>query len=290
MAKISAREKAIARGTPKDVYDAGKDARQYYREQEAALTTQAAILPKAVGMEEGLRPELQASYQRGLTSQAGTLLGVYESLRPITQGLMDRSIQQDMQTMSMAGRMGTQAYLESLPAYARNINQTMGRQAAYELSLGAQLSPEDMQFAQQSARAANAAMGMSGNRAVGMEVLSGYNLGRQRQMERRNYAMQAYGIGEASAQAGYQMYGAPALQSAAMYSIPGLITSAEASLGALGPQFLTPESQYLANIRANRIQQENADRAAAAQRSAGAAAGIGSAVAGIGTAVAGVFI
>lgn len=261
---------------PREVANAGVDAKQYFNEQQAALASQAAILPQAVGIEESLRPGLQQAYQRGLTSQAGTLLGVYDSLRPVTQGLMSQSIHQDIGMYGMAGRMGTQAYLGSMSPGTRGIYNTMQRQAYSDLRLGAQLSPEDQMFADQSGRAQFTASGLYGNRAAAIEALSGYNVGRQRQADRRNYAMQAYGIGDAAAQTGYQFYANPAMASSQMYSIPGLVASSEASLSALGPQFLTPESQYLANIRANRIQQENANSAARAQRSAGKMSAAGS--------------
>jgi hypothetical protein len=274
--RVSARDRAIASGMPGQVYDAGKDARQYYGEQMAALQTQASVLPRAVEIEESLRGGLQQSYGRGITSQAGTLLGVYESLRPITQNLQYQSIGQDISLYGMAGQMGTQAYLGSMDPRTRGIYGNLQNQALSDLRLGASLSPEDMQFAEQAGRAQFTASGFSGGRAAAIEALSGYNVSRQRLMERRNFGMQAYGLGEAATQAGYQFYANPAMSSSQMYSIPGLVASSEASLGALGPQFLTPESQYLANIRANRVQQENANRAAKAQERAGLASAAGS--------------
>jgi hypothetical protein len=278
---VSDRDRAIASGMPGQVYDAGKDARQYYGEQMAALETQAAVLPKAVAYEEQLRGGLQDAYGRGLTSQAGTLLGVYESLRPVTQNLQYQSINQDIDLYGMAGQMGTRAYLGSMDPRTRGIYGNLQNQALSDLRLGASLSPEDMQFAEQAGRAQFTASGFSGGRAAAIEALSGYNVSRQRLMERRNFGMQAYGLGEAATQAGYQFYANPAMASSQMYSIPGLVASSESSLGALGPQFLTPESQYLANIRANRVQQENANRAAKAQERAGAMAA-GGAIIGAG--------
>lgn len=113
-----------------------------------------------------------------------------------------------------------------------------------------------------------------------MEVLNTYNMGQNRMNQRRQAAQGAYGMAQGQQAFGAQAYLNPALQTSNMYSTPALLQAAQGSFGQMGSQFLQPESQYLANIRANRIQQENADKAAAAQRSAGAAAGIGSAVGG----------
>jgi hypothetical protein len=79
-------------------------------------------------------------------------------------------------------------------------------------------------------------------------------------------------------QFGAQAYLQPAFQASSVYSLPGLLPATQGSFSQMGTQFLQPESQYLANIRANRIQQENANAAASAQRKAGNAAAIGSMV------------
>ena len=75
------------------------------------------------------------------------------------------------------------------------------------------------------------------------------------------------------------MYAAPAYDQSQMYSKAGLMATSQSMMSTLGPQFLTPESQYLANIRSNAIQQQNANAAARAQKQAGMMAA-GGAIAG----------
>ena len=113
-----------------------------------------------------------------------------------------------------------------------------------------------------------------------MEILNTYNMGQNRLNQRRQAALQGFGMAQAQQQFGAQAYLNPAMQQSSVYSMPGLLTATQGSFNQLGTQFLQPESQYLANIRANRIQQENADRAAQAQENAGAAAGMGSMIGG----------
>jgi hypothetical protein len=188
----------------------------------------------------------------------------------------------DIQTLGMGSQYATQAYQSSLPGYARNLQGQMGGIAMSELGMGMSLSPQETRFAQQSARAAASARGLTGNQAIGMEVLSGYNLGQKRQQERRAYAMDVYGMGERAQSSGYQMFLSPSFQTSSMFSLPGLLGAAESGYAGLGPQFLTPESQYLANIRANRMQ---ADSAAYAARQAKQGAIIGGVASGIGAAI-----
>jgi hypothetical protein len=78
------------------------------------------------------------------------------------------------------------------------IQQQLLGDAQRELALGQSLSPEEMRNATQSARAAFAARGMAtGNAAAGAELLNRDTYGRQRQDQRRQFAMGAeqYSVG-----------------------------------------------------------------------------------------------
>jgi hypothetical protein len=78
------------------------------------------------------------------------------------------------------------------------IQQQLLGDAQRELALGQSLSPEEMRNATQSARAALAARGMAtGNAAAGAELLNRDTYGRQRQDQRRQFAMGAeqYSVG-----------------------------------------------------------------------------------------------
>ena len=77
-------------------------------------------------------------------------------------------------------------------------------------------------------------------------------------------------------QFGANAYMAPAVAGGEMFGLQNMMGATQNSFNNLGGQFLQPESQYLANIRANRMQQENANNAASATRSAGVMGAVGS--------------
>lgn len=255
------------------------DSLQYYTETLGALNAQKRIIPQALQAEAELLPGLQA-YQRNLYgSQAMNLMGIYGGLQDQTvgaQGLYGN------QLLGMYGQMGqnaTNQAVNSLSPWARDSYNMYGQQALSDLALGSSLNQQETTQAQQAARAAAQARGLSFSRqGMDMEVLNTYNMGQNRLNQRRAYAKDAFGMASQQQAFGAQAYLNPAMQQSSIYSLPGLLQATQGSFDQMGTQFLQPESQYLANIRANRIQQENADKAAAATRKAGAASGIGSLV------------
>ena len=257
------------------------DSLQYYNETLGALNAQRRIIPQAVDAERQMLPGLQDYQQFLYGSQSRNLMDIYG-------GLQNDSIQAQGQyggqLLGMYGQMGQSATAQSvnsLTPWARDIYNTYGNQTMSDLSMGSSLNAQETTQAQQSARAAAQARGLQFSRqGSDMEILNTYNMGQNRMNQRREAAQKAYGMAQGQQAFGAQAYLNPALQTSNMYSTPSLLQAAQGSFDQMGSQFLQPESQYLANIRANRIQQENADKAAAAQRSAGKAAGIGSAVGG----------
>ncbi len=257
------------------------DAQQYYNESAGAIAAQKNIIPQAVGAELELLPGLQ-EYQRYLYgSQAQNLLGIYG-------GLQNQSVNAQgsygNQLLGMYGQMGqsaTNQAVNSLSPWARDLYNTYGTQANQDLALGTSLNQQETAQAQQAARAAAQARGLSFSRQGNdLEILNTYNMGQNRLNQRRQVAQSAYQMAQGQQQFGAQAYYNPALQASNVYAMPNLLQATQGSFGQMGSQFLQPESQYLANIRANRVQQENADRAASAQRSAGVASGLGSLASG----------
>jgi hypothetical protein len=106
-------------------------------------------------------------------------------------------------------------------------------------------------------------------------------MGQKRLQQRQGVAQQAYQMGMSQQQVGLQGFLAPAYAASQQYGLSGLVQGAQASYGSLGQSsFLTPESQYLANIRANRLQMETSIQAANAAKSGGIMGGL---MGGIGT-------
>jgi hypothetical protein len=257
------------------------DSLSYYTETLGALNAQKRIIPQAIQAERELLPSLQGYQNELYTSQAQNLMGIYS-------GLQDRTLAAQGayggQLLGMYGQMGqgaTNQAVNSLSPWARDIYNTYGNQTMSDLSMGSSLNAQEITQAQQAARAAAQARGLNFSRqGTDMEILNTYNMGQNRMNQRRQAAQGAFQMAQGQQTFGAQAYLNPAMQTSSVYSMPGLLQATQGSFDQMGTQFLQPESQYLANIRANRIQQENADKAAAAQRKAGVASGLGSLASG----------
>jgi hypothetical protein len=106
-------------------------------------------------------------------------------------------------------------------------------------------------------------------------------MGQRRLAQRQATAQQAYQMGVGQQQIGLQGFLNPAYAGSQQFGLAGIAGGSQALYGDIGASpFLTPESQYMANIRANRLQMETAIQSANAQRSGGI---IGGALGAIGT-------
>ena len=236
---------------------------------------QAKAIPSAIALEQGLMPLLQSAYFGNLGSSMSALSGMYGSLE---QPSIERQGSYGRNLIDMYGGMGamaTDAAVAGLGGDAQRNYNTMQQQAADELALGTSLTQQETDIAQGAARAAAEARGLQFSRQGGdLEVLNTYNMGMQRQAQRRQYAGQALNAAQGMQQYGAQAYLAPALQGSSIYSIPGLVSGAEGAMGNYGPQILQPESAYLQGIRQSRMQAQMAAQQANATRSAGIMSGL----------------
>ena len=262
------------------------DYNQYLAEGSNALKAQDQLLRQQVGYEAGLQPLLTAQQMASLKGQSQGLLGLYGDLYDPAQAMQKRYAGDQLTMMGGFGQQATQAAIGSMDATTRGIYDTFGQQALSDLQMGSSLNAQETNQAQQAARAAGAARGLSFSRQGGdLEILNTYNMGQKRQTQRQGVAQQAYQMGTAQQQIGLQGFLNPAFAASQQYGLSGLVQGAQASYAGLGSSsFLTPESQYLANIRANRIQMETSIQSANAARSGaiwgGVASGIGAAIGG----------
>jgi hypothetical protein len=185
--------------------------------------------------------------------------------------------------LSMMAGMGGQASaaaLGSLDPTTRGIYSTFGQQALSDLQAGTSLTAQETTQAQQAARAAGAARGVSFSRqGSDLEILNTYGMGQRRLAQRQGVAQQAYQMGVGQQQIGLQGFLSPAYAGSQQFSLTGLAGGASGMYADVGTSpFLQPESQYLANIRANRIQMETAIQSANAQRSGAIIGGVAQAV------------
>jgi len=245
------------------------DYNQYLAEGSNALRAQDQLLRQQVGYEAGLQPLLTAQQMASLRGQSQGLLGLYGDLYEPAQAMQKRYAGDQLTMMAGFGQQSTQAAIGSMDATTRGIYDTFGQQALSDLQMGSSLNAQETNQAQQAARAAAQSRGLSFSRqGSDLEVLNTYGMGQRRLQQRQGVAQQAYQMGTAQQQIGLQGFLNPAFAASQQYGLSGLVQSAQASYGSLGESsFLQPESQYLANIRANRIQMETSIQSANAARS-----------------------
>ena len=262
------------------------DFNQYLSEGSNALRAQEYLLTLQSQAETRLQPMLTAQQMASLKGEAQGMLGLYGDLYAPAQQMQQRYATDQIKMMGGLGAGATEAALGSLDPTTRGIYDTFGQQALSDLQMGSSLNAQETTQAQQAARAAAQSRGLNFSRqGSDLEILNTYSMGQKRQAQRQGVAQQAYQMGAGQQQIGLQGFLNPAFASSQNFGLQGLVQNAQAGYGALGSSsFLTPESQYLANIRANRIQMETAIQSANAARSGaiwgGVAAGVGAAIGG----------
>ena len=247
------------------------DYNQYLTEARNALKVQSTILPEQAVLEERIAPTLINTRMAGLRASSQGLMGLYGDLYSPAQQLQQRYATDQLSMLGGLGAQATGAALGSLDATTRGIYNTFGQQALSDLQAGTSLTAQETTQAQQAARAAANARGMNFSRqGTDLEILNTYVMGQRRLAQRQGVAQQAFQMGVGQQQVGLQGFLTPAFAASQQYSLAGLAGSAQGLYSDVGASpFLTPESQYMANIRANRIQMETAIQSANASRSGG---------------------
>lgn len=251
------------------------DYQQYLSEGTNALNAQAALLPLQASLESRLQPMLTQQQMSSLQGQAQGMLGLYGNLYAPAQAFQQRYANDQITMMGGLGQQATNAAIGSLDANTQGIYNTFGQQALSDLQAGSSLNAQETTQAQQAARAAAQSRGLNFSRqGTDMEVLNTYNMGQKRLQQRQGVAQAAYQMGAGQQQVGLQGYLNPAFAASQQYGLSGLVGGAQSMYGNLGNSFLQPESQYLANIRANRIQMETSIAAANAAQSGAITGGL----------------
>jgi hypothetical protein len=244
---------------------------QYLNEARNALKVQSTLLPEQAVLEERLAPTLINTRMAGLKATSQGLLGLYGDLYQPAQQMQQRYATDQLSMLGGLGAQATGAALGSLDATTRGIYSTFGQQALSDLQAGTSLTAQETTQAQQAARAASAARGVSFSRqGSDLEILNTYGMGQRRLAQRQATAQQAYQMGVGQQAVGLQGFLSPAYAGSQQFSLTGLAGGASGMYADVGTSpFLQPESQYMANIRANRIQMETAIQSANAARSGG---------------------
>jgi hypothetical protein len=227
-------------------------------------------------MEQRLAPQLINTRMAGIRATGQGLLGLYGDLYEPAQQMQQRYATDQLSMLGGLGAQATGAALGSLDPTTRGIYSTFGQQALSDLQAGTSLTAQETTQAQEAARSAAAARGLTFSRqGTDLEILNTYNMGQRRLAQRQATAQQAYQMGVGQQAVGLQGFLNPAYASSQQYGLSGLTAGASGMYADVGSSpFLQPESQYLANIRANRIQMETAIQSANAARSGGIMGGL----------------
>lgn len=260
--------------------------RDAYKEYMDTMRAQVDAAPMLIESERKIVPQLQQLQLEQMRGQASNLQTFYnEVMTPFSKLAGDYATQMGANAMAPLGQATRSAYESALGGGAA-LQNTMRTSAMEQLNAGTGLTAEATKYAQQSARAAMAARGLTGNQAVAQEVLNSYNLGQMRQQQSQSFASSVLGNDMAIAGNAYNQYGAPMMQGMMQgFSPTGIAANAMGMNQSLGGLYINPESQYAANIYQNnyngQLQASVATAQANAAKFAGAMSGLGSAVGGI---------
>lgn len=240
----------------------------YETELLGAIPVQEKALALQAEAEKRLTQPMTAARVGSLGTVGQGLLGLYGQLQPGADQFQQQYAAQQLSMMAGFAPTATQAVIGGMDATTRGLYQTFGQQALSDLQMGTALSEQERTLATQTARAAAEARGLNLSRqGTDLEILGTYQLGQQRQAERRQAALQAFQLGQGVQTLGMQGFLTPAYQGAQAFSLPALVGTSGQMFGGLSEGFVTAESQYLADLRSNIIAGQNAVAAANAQRS-----------------------
>jgi hypothetical protein len=261
--------------------------RDYKQEMLDAMSAQEAIQPRLLALEQQYTPLYQKLQNENQIRGMQYMQDAYNQFIPRSAELSQQYANAMQPAFASIGTSARNAYNATLDPSVSGLMGTLGQQATADLARGTALSPEEQQIANQSARMAMAARGLSGNQAVAQEVLNNYNLGRARQNEARQFAGSVYNLGQGAAQQAMGMYGSSMINAAQNFSPAAMYGNVANMSQGLGAQIFQPESQYNAQlITANRKEAMDA-QIANAQSSSALTGGILKAVGTIGGAMIG---
>ena len=260
--------------------------RDAYKEMSGTIRAQIDLAPEMMAAEERIVPQWQALQRKQMLAQADNLKTFYRQVMGDSADLLSQYGTRFAGALTPIAESSRRTYEAGLGGGA-DLQNMMRQQAMSGLSAGSSLTPEMQTQAQQMARAAASARGLGmTNRGIGAEVLSGYQLGQQREDRSRLFANQVLGNDVTMAGNAYQQYGSPLVQSGMSALSPmGLAGMATQYNANLGPTYLQPESQYAANLNAanqnTKLQASVAQAQANASMWGGLFGGLGAAAGGI---------
>jgi hypothetical protein len=190
----------------------------------------------------------QQLQQQGIASGMGSIANLYGQAGQLTGGLQRQVLDTQSPLYGQMGQAAMGAYQQTLGSGTMGLYNSMMQSAQSDLAAGRNLTPEMQKQAQQSARQAMAARGLSGNQAIAQEVLNSYQMADARENRARQFAGSMYDAGVGQANQAYSMYGTPLMSQMNAVSAGGLLQGGAGLYGSMGAKLFQPESQYNANI------------------------------------------
>lgn len=250
--------------------------RSYGQETREAMYTQAGLIPEMIDLESYWLPKLQEHQYLGLKGQINNINRAYEEALP---GMARNAAAYNEAMSPLMGdiaRSSRESYMSGLGGGAQLLN-TMTEQAQAGLARGREIDPQELEYAQQMARAGAASRGLGTSvQGIAGELLNTNTLRTQREAMNRQYATQVLGLNQGVLNAGYQAFGQPLVANAMGISPLQLMGLGRQDLQNLGPNYLQPESGYNAALigqNKNLAWQASAAQAAAKNALTGAAIG-----------------
>ena len=248
--------------------------RSYLGEMQDALRGQAGIQDQLLGLERQYTPQYQELQRQTLQGQMGTLGGLYGDAGRLSAGLQSDYLGMQAPIYGQIGEASMAAYQQSLDPATRGLYSSMMASAQGDLNAGRQMTPQMQQMAEQTARQAMAARGLSGNQAVAQEVMNSYQMQNAREDRARQFAGSMYGAGVGQTQAAMGMYGNPLMTQLNAVSPTTLLGTAGQMAQGLGTKIFQPESQYNAALQSANQGVQTQINSANAQAQAGWASGM----------------
>lgn len=248
--------------------------RSYLGEMQDALKSQAGIQDQLLGLERQYTPQYQELQRSTLAGQMGTLGSLYGDAGRLSAGLQSDYLGMQAPIYGQVGQASMDAYQQSLDPATRGLYSSMMASAQSDLNAGRNLTPQMQQMAQQTARQAMAARGLSGNQAIAQEVLNSYQMQDARENRARQFAGQMYGAGVGQTASAMGLYGNPLMTQLNAVSPTSLLGTAGQMAQGLGTKIFQPESQYNAALQSANQGVQTQINAANAQAQAGWASGL----------------
>jgi hypothetical protein len=243
--------------------------RDYKQEMMDAMSAQEAIQPRLLALEQQYLPLYQQLQQGMMDRQLEYQMDSYGKAIPRSAELASQYATAMSPVYGQIGEQSMQAYRQGMGSESMGLYDQMTRSAMTDLQAGRTLTPEMEKAAQQSARQAMAARGLTGNQAIAQEVLNSYQMADARENRARQFAGNMYGLGQQNLGQAINMYGNQMLTQANAYSPANMYGTAYNMSQGLGAQIFQPESQYNASlITANRKEAMDAQIANAQSRNA----------------------